>query len=91
MVEVRGNNVLDPVDPAKFCVLRRSRQIAGLPLDPAYMARPRRGENSSPVVANDWHHSEPRSFSGNNDEDVEERLNYYERVSKHNLWDTAAN
>lgn len=90
MVEVRGSNVLDPADSAESCVLRRSRRIAGLPVDPADMAPPRNGENSSPVVVNGWHHKEPRSFSGNDDDDVEDWLKHYERVSKYNRWDTAA-
>ncbi|XP_077547973.1 uncharacterized protein LOC144160607 [Haemaphysalis longicornis] len=49
------------------------------------------GGNTAPAPTPGWHPPrEPRMFTGNADEDVEEWLTHYRRVSRYNRWDTAA-
>ncbi|XP_077557041.1 uncharacterized protein LOC144170904 [Haemaphysalis longicornis] len=49
------------------------------------------GGNTVPAPTPGWHPPrEPRMFTGNADEDVEEWLTHYRRVSRYNRWDTAA-
>lgn len=91
MCWVRSTLTLDLLEP------RRSRRIAGLLPEPTDMTsqeldprenNTRDGGGHCTRVASVWpHQREPRTFSGKADEDVEEWLKHYQRVSKYNRWD----
>lgn len=54
------------------------------------MTPPAQG-SSSATVPSGWHQPrEPRKFEGKPEEDVDEWLTHYERVSKYNRWDAVA-
>ncbi|XP_077519825.1 uncharacterized protein LOC144129553 [Amblyomma americanum] len=44
-------------------------------------------EQAAPAAGRWQHHREPRTFAGKSDEDVDEWLTNYERVSRYNGWD----
>lgn len=70
--------------------LRRSRRLAYLPPLPTEAVAMPAGETQTqePGQASFWpHQREPRTFTGQADDDVEEWLTHYQRVSKYNRWD----
>lgn len=59
------------------------------PQDPV-VGNNRDGGTQTSLTYSAWQHQrEPRTFSGKADEDVEEWLKHYQRVSKYNRWDQA--